>query len=217
MKIVNFWILIFVFFLGLTNANATWKAHAFCPYPQHEISVGYGYLSNDQLAINQIKSLGIGTLKDIGDKVKTYDSPSFSYIGPIYFTYKFFYKGVASVGVSIVYSQNRVKRQLSSTQILTDKFHMVSVMPRLDFYYIRHPKVALYGSVGVGAMMVKSEYGQHSSLNETGVSLAYQVTPLAVRVGRSFGLVVELGFGTLGVVNGGFSYRHYNSPWMGNM
>lgn len=187
------------------------KVYSTCPYPQHEVGVGYGYLSNDQLAIGIFNAMGLGILKPIADlELK---NEKYSYIGPISVNYKYFFKERLSIGASLIYSHTGMSYEDSFGKTFKNKFHTVSVLPRLDFYYLRNPKFALYGNIGVGVMMLKSSYDGIELSEDFGATLAFQVTPLAMRIGRDFGFVLELGIGSLGMANAGFSYRHYDRPW----
>ncbi len=190
------------------------RTYSTCPYPQHEVGVGYGYLSNDQLAISFLNSIGIGILKPIADL--DLKNESYSFIGPVSLNYKFFVKEKLSVGASLIYSYTGMKYENQAGATLTNKFHAASVLPRLDFYYVRNPKFALYGAIGAGVMILNSQYESSSELNDTGVTFAYQITPIAMRIGRDFGFVLELGLGSQGLGNAGFSYRHYDRPWSFN-
>ncbi|HZH68815.1 MAG TPA: hypothetical protein VFD65_06400, partial [Chitinophagales bacterium] len=194
----------------LANYNVQAKVYSTCPYPQHEVGIGYGYLSNDQLALSFLSSLGLGVLSSITD-IKT-NNESFTYIGPIHATYKFFAKERLSVGVSLIYAHTKLKYEDEDGDKMSLKFHAASVMPRFDFYYIRNPKFALYGNLGVGVMYGRGAFEGPKSV-EQGVTLAFQVTPIAMRIGRDFGVVLEIGIGSLGVANAGVSYRNYDRPW----
>lgn len=203
--------LFFIVFSFLINSKVQAKVYSTCPYPQHEIGIGYGYLSNDQLGISIANTLGVGVIKSIAN-LETYNE-TYTYIGPIHGTYKFFAKERLSVGVSLVYAQTRSKYENKNGTKSTLKFHAASILPRLDFYYIRNPKFALYGNIGVGVMVVKGVFKESEKTTEKGATLAFQVTPIAMRIGRDFGFVLELGIGTLGLANAGVSYRNYDRPW----
>lgn len=200
------------FLFTLLQSTLEAKIYSTCPYPQHEITIQYGYLSNEQAALKHIDELrNVGDLKSFIPSDAS--NPKFSFIGPVHFNYKFFVKEKLAVGASAIYGFTKMSyTSLANNRKLSKNLHAVSVMPRLDFYYLRNPKFAIYGNLGAGVMILRSS---SESVNNTGVSAAYQVTPFALRIGRDFAFNIEFGFGTQGVVSGGFSYRHYDRPWTG--
>lgn len=160
--------LVAFFFLSTQISSA--KVYSTCPYPQHEIGIGYGFLSNDQLAIGLFNSIGFGILKPIiGLDLK---NERYSYLGPISINYKFFVKERLSIGTSLIYSQTGMKYEDAQGKTFKNKFHTISVLPRLDFYYIRNPKFALYGNIGIGAMILKSQYDGINMTDDIGATLA---------------------------------------------
>ncbi|MCO5248123.1 MAG: hypothetical protein M9887_04135 [Chitinophagales bacterium] len=199
-----------IFLLG--NSNAFSRVYTTCPYPQNEFGFSYGYNSIDQMAI------GVGnTFASIFNKSifkRDYQNEKISLIGPVAFNYKYFFHWKLSVGTSIIYSYTGVNYTTSDNKAYKDKYHTISLMPRFDFYYIRNPKFAMYGLLGAGVSVIDSRY-QATNENHLGVALTFQLTPIAVRIGRDFGLTIELGVGNLGIANGGFSYRKYDRPWTG--
>lgn len=202
-------ILLITTYIGIKEVDA--RVYSTCPYPQHEISFSYGYMSADQLSVKSKKANNALYKKAI--VFRDYNNEKYTYIGPVAFNYKFFFKERLSIGFSLAYSHTGVSYTQGNIS-LKDKFHTISVIPRLDFYYIRNPKFAMYGLLGAGVAVVNANYADANS-KKTNVTLGFQVTPLAVRIGRDFGLTIELGIGNLGLGNGGFSYRKYDRPWTG--
>lgn len=88
------------------------------------------------------------------------------------------------------------------------------VLPTAEFSYFRRGLVELYGSAAAGVDLKRhSESGltpegkeMASAKSDFGASFAYQVNPIAVRVGNDrIGGFVEAGFGTKGFVTAGVS------------
>lgn len=180
-----------------------------CPYPQHEIGISYGYLNNTQFGI---KYSAIFSPERI-DKITEDNDASIDLkaIGPIFIAYKYFFKEKLSVGFNLGYSYQQI---IKNPEIPIEEhftFHSLIVMPRLDFYYYRQPKFACYGTVSVGLNggLLKDE-NANSAMSFV-PDIAYQFSPLCMRIGRKVGLVIELGFGTTGIASGGFSYRPYGN------
>lgn len=82
------------------------------------------------------------------------------------------------------------------------------LMPTGRFYYKQKPKVALYGSLGAGALFAnKTERSGSLKETEKFSTFAFQINPIGVRVGNRFGGFGELGFGMKGFVTLGFSMK----------
>lgn len=188
------------------------RVYSTCPYPQHEVGVGYGYLSTEQIAIGFSSVIASGILKPIaGIEMK---NETYSFIGPVSLNYKFFFKERLSVGASLLYSYNKLNYEETNGFKSSMTFHALTILPRFDFYYIRNPKFALYGSLAAGGLVLMNNNGdRHEGIDDVGAAFAFQVTPIAMRIGRDFGFVLELGVGSHGLANGGVSYRHYDRPW----
>lgn len=187
------------------------RVYSTCPYPEHEIGVGYGYMSTEQFSIVLVEALSTGIISSFtGD---SYTTKSYQFIGPISINYKYFFKEKLSIGGSFLFSSNKIEYENNKNILSNVQLNTFSILPRLDFYYIRNPKFALYGNIGIGAVLMTSQYKTNKDLNEIGATFAFQVTPLAMRIGREFGFVLELGIGSHGLANAGFSYRHYDRPW----
>lgn len=93
------------------------------------------------------------------------------------------------------------------------KLHFI-VMPTAEFIYFKRSVVELYGSAAAGIDLNRnSEKGLNKEGHELAskkstlsTSFAYQVNPIAVRVGNDrIGGFVEAGFGTKGFVTAGLS------------
>jgi hypothetical protein len=180
-----------------------------CPYPQHELGGGFGGLNSNQMGLLFVEPLALGKLDGLqdGNGGQTTLTP----VGPAYFTYKYFFKYKGSIGATVAYNYNTLTRTPDGSNVGQKiDFHSITFAPRLDFYYIREPKFAMYGYVAAG---VEGQFLSGNGFSKTGVAPAYQISLLSFRVGRKIGFVFEAGFGNLGVVNGGISYRHFNRPW----
>jgi hypothetical protein len=195
--------------IGLCTDAFAVRKYSICPYPEHEISFGYGAFSAEQLGIRSGKIFGNKLLENIVSPGKGVQS--LSPIGPLYINYKYFFIEKLSIGAGLVYANNRIETVPDAGLPYTDTYHSIALMPSMDFYYVRNPKIAVYGALKAGPDMRVFKYADGST--DLNVGLAFQVIPIAIRAGREFGFVMELGFGNFGLGNGGFSYRHYNRPW----
>jgi hypothetical protein len=197
--------------VSMLYSNVSARVYSSCPYPQHEVGVGYGYMSTEQFSIVIADAISTGFITAFtGDNITT---KSHQFIGPISLNYKYFFKDRLSIGASILVSSNKIEYTDEKSILYNVRLNTFSILPRFDFYYIRNPKFALYGNIGLCAVLMTSQYKTNKDLNDMGASFAFQVTPIAMRIGRDFGFVLELGIGSHGLAEGGFSYRHYDRPW----
>jgi hypothetical protein len=90
-----------------------------------------------------------------------------------------------------------------------------TVMGRVQWNWWSMPEVGLhvYGTGAIGVYTVHSKLTQdENQLNEqvgnssNGEGLAYQVSPLGISFGKKISVYMELGYGYLGVVNGGVRF-----------
>jgi hypothetical protein len=75
---------------------------------------------------------------------------------------------------------------------------------------VKQEVIQLYTMLGLGVTL-NTEKGSYNSTGdtdtETSSNLAFQVTPIGMRIGRKLGGFAELGFGYKGIMNFGLSYR----------
>jgi hypothetical protein len=206
---ITFPILLAAFIFCISTDVRAVQKYSICPYPEHEISFGYGAFSAEQIGIKTGKIFGNKLLEQIVSEGK--GGRSLSPIGPIFINYKYFFIEKVSIGAGVVYAKNSIETVPDAGLPYTDIYHSIAFLPSLDFYYVRNPKIAVYGALKAGPDVRLFKYADGST--DLNVGLAFQITPIGIRAGREFGFVLELGFGNFGVGNGGFSYRHYNRPW----
>ena len=91
------------------------------------------------------------------------------------------------------------------------------VLPSAEFVYFKRGILELYGGAGVGAFVSLSKSSPitpegkkylNNNLNDKSVNLAYQINPIAIRLGTgTVGGFLELGYGMKGLVNLGVSFK----------
>lgn len=121
------------------------------------------------------------------------------------------------VGGDLGFSQSKSKLTLAgdNTPSLKERELDFLVLPTADFTYFKRRLVELYGSASAGVNMSKhTETGmtaagkQSAAKPELKTSFAYQVNPIAVRVGNDrVGGFLEAGFGHKGFVTAGISVK----------
>jgi opacity protein-like surface antigen len=85
---------------------------------------------------------------------------------------------------------------------------LLSGMARILFSYVNKPSIRLYSGIGLG-ITVNFGTATESSQDFTDRKLwpGGQLTFMGIRFGRALGGFFEFGFGTIGIVNAGLSYK----------
>ena len=171
----------------------------------HEFSAGVGLLSLDQF---------FGTIAgDIGRAIVSLGNVSTTNVeikGAYYLTYQYYIRNRFSAGLTLV--TDRVSGDLQNRDDeITGSFkrHYFTIAPEIKFVYMNNKAVRLYGIAGIGYTL-GSETTFGLSGAEDGDSkwshINFQVTPLGIRFGRTFGVFAEIGIGYKGFLSGGMSY-----------
>ena len=93
---------------------------------------------------------------------------------------------------------------------LSQKYYdnMFSILASIRFLYVHKPVITMYSGVSIGLTV---DFGKttFNGIDYTDKKLypAGQLTLMGMRVGRAFGGFAEFGFGTLGIISAGLSYR----------
>ncbi|NCA75524.1 MAG: hypothetical protein EOM90_04250 [Alphaproteobacteria bacterium] len=175
------------------------------PAGKNEIRIGYGVLTGPEMANSLISiwpAIGIEIMKDT---IKDYTC---SFSGVPTLEYNRFLQPWVSVGGSL--SFNPISTEITSTKgfRFTYSYYVLSVMPKVNFYYLRKGIFSMYSGVEAGCALIlwRDRQGQ-TTVTDGGMSFAFQVNGLGIRIGKEIGGFMEWGFGFRGVVNFGLSAR----------
>lgn len=189
--------------------KATWKKD----FKQNDFQIGYGYLS----CIKIVDALGDVEMSDVTQAdVETQNRKT---IGAITAQFTHRNRRGVSFGIALSYEQTKEDCILSfnknvSTKVgeLTNRY--ISATPLLRFnWFDCCGKVLFYSKLAAGITFIGDKY---TNMSETRYDVksqkqhyfAYQVSPLGFALGtRPFGVFIEGGFGTHGVVQAGLTYR----------
>jgi hypothetical protein len=121
-----------------------------------------------------------------------------------------------SVGVTGAYERINVTDSYSgnasvSGMVATQNDYW-TIMGRLKWNYFGVVGVHFYGGVAGGTTtintLVTETAGNGLKNNRSSTTrVAYQITPLGVSIGHGFSVFAEVGYGYLGIVNGGISFK----------
>jgi hypothetical protein len=80
----------------------------------------------------------------------------------------------------------------------------ISLIPRLDFYWLNNPGIRLYSGIGVGASFAKQSF---NSDKEDKILFAFNATPIGVEAGSTICVYAETSLGYNGLINAGLRLR----------
>ncbi|MCK9203692.1 MAG: hypothetical protein M0P58_04545 [Bacteroidales bacterium] len=173
------------------------------PESKNEIRLGYGVLTAPEMA-NSLMSvwpaIGMNIFKDtITDyRCSFYGAPDFEY-------HRHLARWVA-IGVSMSVNPISTIIKGKSGMEFSYNYYLLTLMPRVDFYYLKKGIFSMYSGVQVGASYIfwqDRNGGSHT--NDSGFSAAFHINAFGIRVGKDIGAFMEWGYGFRGVVNFGVS------------
>jgi hypothetical protein len=182
-------------FLFVSSANAQSK--------KNEVDFGVGVGSSNQI---------IGTMSDMiasvflpeGVGMKNSTSPGAFHLG-----YKYSLSDRIALGPVFTYDLNTSDAIVDNVKTgkFTSNYYTFSLEG--DYKYVNRDKLKLYALVGAGATILNQTYkdNQSGKHGEKQTFFNFQVTPIGVKYGDSFGVFTELGFGYKGILCAGLFYR----------
>ena len=185
-------------FLFMTQANAQSK--------KHEIDLGAGLGSSNQL----IETMSDLIISGLPFQVKMENG---SYVGALHAGYKYSLTDRFALGPVFAYdrgTKDAINKSTNSKQgKFTSNFYTLSL--EADYKYINQPSFKLYSLVGAGGTLLNQVYkadgtnAEDKSGNQAFFN--FQLTPIGVKFGDSFGAFAELGFGYKGILSAGLFCR----------
>jgi opacity protein-like surface antigen len=188
-------------FLFASSINAQSK--------KNEIDLGIGVWSSSEI---------VGTLSDvIVSNLTQVKMENKKYIGAIHAGYKYAVSNRFALGPVFTYDRGTSTsdvpfRDELGNDIGYGKFtsNYYSLALEGDYKYINSDKFKLYSLVGVGPTFLNQSFKEDNSSEDKSQSKTffnYQVTPIGIKYGDSFGVFAELGFGYKGILCAGVFYR----------
>ena len=175
---------------------------------KHEIRIS----ASDGLTQSAVDVLGLGMADAITGSKRTDERSSIVYgLGYRYAINRF------KVGADFGFSHTSSKLTLASdkTPSIKERELNFMILPTAEFVYLKSGVVELYGNAAAGINLKShketglTEAGKSAaSKTDLSPSFAYQVNPIAIRVGnQSIGAFLEAGLGHKGFVTAGLSFR----------
>lgn len=131
--------------------------------------------------------------------------------GTYHLGYKLHITPRQSLGLNYVYERQQHHTEHSGDPMdktithATNEYH--TLMADMTQYWKKGKWVNLYSTLGLGACFFSKTYPKYPERYEQHIRLAYQITPLGIRVGKALSGFAEIGYGYKGVFCGGLSYR----------
>jgi hypothetical protein len=183
-------------FLFIFSTNAQSK--------KSEVDLGVGVWSSNQI---------IGTMSDIiasvflpeGASMKNSSSPGAFHLG-----YKYSLSERIALGPVFIFDMNTSDAVVGDVKPgkFTSNYYTLSLEG--DYKYVNLDKLKLYVLLGAGGTILNQTYKDNQTGKKNDEKQAFfnfQVTPVGVKYGDSFGVFAELGFGYKGILSAGLFYR----------
>lgn len=180
-------------------------------YKHDEIYFGYGYLSSFtmlSLVDNAADLEYYATIPYTGTpEINT------SYLGPFHLGYNHFFGRHISGGVVLTAENVKTVWNYENDNEIIRYNIKSNLMIRSDIHYINNGTIDIYSGLAAGAGYIQylNDYSNNDKTadpEDIGELIgAFQVNAIGIRIGKGFGVKVEGGFGSLGLVNAGISMR----------
>jgi opacity protein-like surface antigen len=183
-------------FLFISSMNAQSK--------KSEVDLGVGIWSSNQI---------IGTMSDIIASAILPAGVSMdnsSYIGALHVGYKYSLSDRFALGPVLTYDlgTSDAVANKEKTGKFTSNYYSLSL--EADYKFINRDKFKLYALVGAGGTILNQVYKDNKTGEKNGESQTFfnfQITPVGIKYGDSFGVFAELGLGYKGILCAGVFYR----------
>ncbi len=160
--------------------------------------MGYGVATVPQLLE------GISTALAAGLVPGGYSSVELKGSGAIFATILFAPEKKFSYGLDLGIEKTKSTYNYSNGTSSELQNNWVSAMLRGDLKYVNKSALQLYGTLSAGAFVLKSK---GSSTSDSDMNIAFQFSPIGVRLGNNVALWAEGGFGFRGLLNAGLSVK----------
>ena len=123
--------------------------------------------------------------------------------------------GVAAIGVAM-YSENMkwrygvdVVNEFFGKTASVSKQNILSVLPKVDYFWLRKEKLGLYSGAAAGVTFVNTTYVDKNKKErkDTDSVFGFNVVPIGVRYGGNLSVFLETNVGMKGIAQGGVAYR----------
>lgn len=123
--------------------------------------------------------------------------------------------GVAVIGIAM-YSENMkwrygvdVANEFFNKTESVSRQNMLSVLPKVDFFWLRKEKFRLYSGAAAGVTFLSETYvnKDKKKIKDNDTVFGFNVVPIGAGYGGDLSVFLETNIGMKGIVQGGVSYR----------
>lgn len=166
---------------------------------KHELRLGVGFISSTD--VMDIFSDFLATSLTAGH----YSVDNKKMTGNYSLTYRNHFSERLSLGGTLLYSQIDTDVLLNGTKNGDSRNRYFTLAPEFELKYLKTNFLNLYGYAGAGMTLLnqKMELEGKPSEKDDKMFFNFQLSPICLQVGNSFGLLAEAGFGYKGVINVG--------------
>lgn len=170
----------------------------------HDLTASYGFATSYQI-MDVIEDVLVATFS-----FGTYEKEDYNYSGALFVSYKYAPSYRINTGVAL--GIDRVSGDLIQNDVKYGDFteSHTTLALEADYRWVKQEVIQFYTMLGLGYTL-NTETGSYNTTGqtdtETSSNVAFQVTPIGMRIGRKLGGFAELGFGYKGIMNFGLSYR----------
>ncbi|MFN8256935.1 MAG: hypothetical protein U0W24_14665 [Bacteroidales bacterium] len=115
------------------------------------------------------------------------------------------------ISAGAAFGSNKLTGDIISNSIKTGTLNrnLYTLSIESDFIYFKRKNFRLYGVLGYGYTFGKDEYTMNTGEKDSGFVgfMAFQISPVSLRLGNRFALFFEAGFGYKGIISTGFTYN----------
>lgn len=190
------YLLLLCTFLYFAAANAQYK--------KHEIEIGIGIWNLNEVtniaSTITVPSVPTGTMMEGGKS-----------FGSIHVNYKYRLHERISAGGTFAYDYSSANAVLNHYPIGSFNMTHYTLAAEADYTYLNFKYFKMYALAGIGGTLYDMDYmdGVNSNKDDDNTSLhfTFQLTPIGLKFGDTFGGFLEIGFGYRGIFNAGLFIR----------
>lgn len=166
----------------------------------HEISFGAGILSTSNVVFgfadvfaNAVSVVGQVKFEDIS-------------ASPVYhLNYRYWIKQRFAIGTTLAFGTEKGDGMVNGKYDGNLNRYYSNLTAEITYNYINKPLLKLYGLGGAGLLYINQSYTPENreKKKESLYAFDFQITPIGIKAGNTFGAYLEAGFGYKGIIAAG--------------
>ncbi|SRR5574344_579289 len=200
---IKYWVSLLCLLWGLIPVHGKGLISELSPRAtgcRHEVRISV----SDGLTLSTSNFLGMGLADVLTGTRRSVQSST----GLISCGYRYVAASRLKIGMDVGYISisSKIKDRNDKTREIKERVTDVLLLPAVEFLYYKKGLMELYGSTAAGIDIVKYKYSDSLQKEKLPVTFAYQVNPIAVRIGNDrIAGFLEAGMGYKGFLTVGIS------------